>query len=240
MLKPDASPSIPSIRFIAFTTYTTAKQVTIHTNHSGSSFNQRNPKRLSIDMPEKTIRRDAIICTINLATYLTPTKSSAIPTRNISKTAHIIKYTGTIDSVNTPKVSTPKNLRLKPTTTAIEKRIDGKNAIPPSRGTTPLWIFRSSTSSKSFLRNAIRRICGIIIPASTRAIEKDIKSLVIQLLIRYNYRFVLIFSFERHFHAFTTGINRATHSKCKVNSFFQAVKPSERIPTYATIFIHIY
>ena len=61
-----------------------------------------------------------------------------------------------------------------------EKSIEGKKAIPPKRGTTPLWIFRLSMASNSFFRKAISKICGIIIPARKSDIKNDIRSLNIQ------------------------------------------------------------
>lgn len=49
--------------------------------------------------------------------------------------------------------------------TAMEVKITGTKAMPPRRGTSPLWILRSLTSSKRLRRKAIRSICGIRKPA---------------------------------------------------------------------------
>ena len=52
-----------------------------------------------------------------------------------------------------------------PKSSETEKQTTGVNAMPPRRGTDPLWILRASGSSKRFRLNATSKIWGIKIPA---------------------------------------------------------------------------
>ena len=134
----------------------------------------------------------AIIINTNIERNLTPIMSSAIPTKNISIRLHNPKQSGSnADATSTPfsgsmtvilSGSGVPQSTSTPITIHNEKTTDGINAIPPRRGTAALWIFRSSGSSKSFLRKDIRRICGMIIPVRVTLTRNAANPSIIQFM----------------------------------------------------------
>ena len=63
------------------------------------------------------------------------------------------------------------------------KKMTGVKANPPKRGTGIWWILRSSGSSKRFLRKAMSRICGMMIPASNALMINPENMFIVQCCI---------------------------------------------------------
>lgn len=155
---PEARPSIPSIRLIAFTIYTITMTVSgIPIHHAILLMNNTLWKLLNHKPPAITIMEQRI-CTTNFARYRTPTRSSAKPVRyNVNRAQNPKARVAVFGIISSSMYGSPQS-ELIPKSSEIEKQTTGVKAMPPRRGTVPLWILRASGSSNRFLLNATNNI----------------------------------------------------------------------------------